>query len=76
MNGSPSYRRPWLSVLLLALFTAAVVAKLKEQNANVQLYEADRGGHGAFHLNDRNVDEGWKPQFLAWMKQHGWISGN
>jgi acetyl esterase/lipase len=55
-------------------FTAAVVARLKELNIPVQLYEAERGGHGAFHLNDRNVDEGWKPIFLDWLKQHGWMT--
>jgi acetyl esterase/lipase len=57
-------------------FTAAVVAQLKEKQVPVQLYEAERGGHGAFHLNDRGVDEGWKPVFLKWMKEHGWIAGN
>lgn len=48
-------------------FTAEIKAKLDELKVPAVLYEADSGGHGAFHLDAPNVDTGWKPVFLEWM---------
>jgi acetyl esterase/lipase len=51
-------------------FTDLIVAKLKELNVPVQLYQAERGGHGAFHIDEPNVDVGWKQPFLEWMRKN------
>jgi acetyl esterase/lipase len=54
-------------------FTAQIKAKLDEAKVPTQLYEAERGGHGAFHLDGPGVDTGWKQPFLDWMKKNKWL---
>jgi len=54
-------------------FTAQIKARLDELKVPTTLYEAERGGHGAFHLDGAGVDTGWKEPFLEWMKKSGWM---
>jgi acetyl esterase/lipase len=55
-------------------FTALIKSKLDELKVPIKLHEVPTGGHGAFHIGERNVDTTWVPSFIEWMKANKWIS--
>lgn len=55
-------------------FTAQIKAALDELKVPVQLYEAERGGHGAFVIDGRGADTGWKEPLTAWLKERGIVA--
>lgn len=54
-------------------FTNEIKARLEELKVPVQLYEVDRGGHGAFVIDGRGADAGWKEPVVQWLKGRGAI---